>query len=218
VIHVPQAVYTEPFHAFLKCISPLAYGTAPSPFFELIWHGGEWRCASALYLKVPEKKLTLLIAANSRAMSQAFSMGAGTVLNSCVGLEFPRLFLYEPEFGVLGPDIDWTSPPSAYTARLEQVKGSKLEDLFVRTLKIMESVYAYARRPEVTHELFSHAHPVLMPGSMENPYAGKPVLAELLEVGDKFNDGAPFSLEQKTLVHVYAIGEMNADGNTTGHG
>ena len=179
---------------------------------RLIWHGGEWRCASALYLKVPEKDLTLMIAANSRAMSQAFGMGAGTVLNSGVGLEFLRLFVYEPEYGAQGPDIDWTSPSSSYTAELERMRGSDLEDLFVRILKIMESMYAYARRSDVTQELFRHAHRVLLPASLVNPYEETPVIAELVEVGDGFDGSAPFSLDEETLVHVYAIGEMNSDG------
>jgi hypothetical protein len=76
----------------------------------------------------------------------------------------------------------------------------------------MESMYAYTRRADVAQGLFSHAHPALLPVSLVNPYEGTPVLAELVEVGDGFDGSAPFSLDGETLVHVYAIGEMNSDG------
>jgi CubicO group peptidase (beta-lactamase class C family) len=56
---------------------------------RLVWHYGLWPQYSALYLKVPERQLTLLLLANSAGLSDRFSLDAGDVTVS----PFARVFL-----------------------------------------------------------------------------------------------------------------------------
>ena len=56
---------------------------------RIIWHYGSWPQFSALYLKVPERRLTLLLLANSGGLSTPFPMANGDVTAST----FARLFL-----------------------------------------------------------------------------------------------------------------------------
>lgn len=61
---------------------------------KLIWHSGQWPNFSALYLKVPEKNLTLILLANSGALSTPFGLGAGDVTKSPFALTFLRMFAF----------------------------------------------------------------------------------------------------------------------------
>lgn len=57
---------------------------------RLVWHYGYWPGSfSALYLKIPEKRTTLFLLANSDGLSRPYALGDGDVTAS----EFARLFL-----------------------------------------------------------------------------------------------------------------------------
>ena len=56
---------------------------------RVIWHYGQWSQYSALYIKVPERHLTLILLANSGGLGEAFPLGAGDVMVS----PFARVFL-----------------------------------------------------------------------------------------------------------------------------
>jgi len=57
---------------------------------RLIWHYGQWDTFSGLFLKVPGRKITLILLANSSRLSSPFSsLGAGNV----TGSPFANLFL-----------------------------------------------------------------------------------------------------------------------------
>jgi CubicO group peptidase (beta-lactamase class C family) len=57
---------------------------------RLVWHFGVWRDAySSLIVKVPDRRLTLILLANSDGLVSSFSLGAGDVTASL----FARLFL-----------------------------------------------------------------------------------------------------------------------------
>jgi CubicO group peptidase (beta-lactamase class C family) len=55
----------------------------------LVWHYGYWEQFSSLYLRLPQKRLTLILLANSGELSARFNLGAGSVTES----PFARLFL-----------------------------------------------------------------------------------------------------------------------------
>src|SRR5204863_424859 len=61
----------------------------------LVWHYGQWPTFSALYLKVPGRKMTFLALANSTGLSAPFRLGAGDVLTSPFALAFLRAFAGE---------------------------------------------------------------------------------------------------------------------------
>jgi CubicO group peptidase (beta-lactamase class C family) len=60
---------------------------------RLIWHYGQWPQYSALYLKAPERHLTLILLANSGGLSEAFPMADGDVMASPFAKAFVRIFL-----------------------------------------------------------------------------------------------------------------------------
>ncbi|MEO5945794.1 MAG: serine hydrolase domain-containing protein [Chitinophagaceae bacterium] len=73
-------------------LSPYGYGWFIQKYQgnRLVWHYGLQPDAySALYLKIPEKNLTLVLLANSQDLSAPFDLGKGNVLNS----EFAKAFL-----------------------------------------------------------------------------------------------------------------------------
>lgn len=59
----------------------------------LIWHYGQWPQYSALYLKAPDRHLTLILLANSGGLSEAFPMADGNVMASPFAKAFVRIFI-----------------------------------------------------------------------------------------------------------------------------
>ena len=60
---------------------------------RVVWHYGQWPQYSALYLKVPERHLTLILLANSGGLSEAFPLVEGDVMVSPFAKACLRLFL-----------------------------------------------------------------------------------------------------------------------------
>ena len=60
---------------------------------RLVWHYGYWAQFSALYLKVPERGLTLILLANSGELSSPFPLGAGDITKSAFARTFLTLFV-----------------------------------------------------------------------------------------------------------------------------
>ena len=65
---------------------------------KLVWHYGQWPTFSSLLLKVPEKRLTLILLANSTGVSAPFPMAEGDVLSSPFAVAFIRTFVLEDEY------------------------------------------------------------------------------------------------------------------------
>jgi CubicO group peptidase (beta-lactamase class C family) len=62
---------------------------------RLVWHYGYWPDSfSSLHLKVPEKNLSLILLANSDALSAPFRLGDGNVTRSAFANAFLRLFVF----------------------------------------------------------------------------------------------------------------------------
>ena len=87
--------------AWSRYVSPSAgpqpYGLGwfvqPANGVTLIWHYGQWPQFSALYLKVPERNITLLLLANSSDVSSRFQLAGGDVTTSSFARLFLRLFV-----------------------------------------------------------------------------------------------------------------------------
>jgi CubicO group peptidase (beta-lactamase class C family) len=64
---------------------------------KLIWHYGHWGTGfSAIYLKVPEKNLSLIMLANSEALADhQFQVDQGDITNNVFACNFLRLFVSE---------------------------------------------------------------------------------------------------------------------------
>jgi CubicO group peptidase (beta-lactamase class C family) len=59
---------------------------------RLVWHYGQWAQYSALYLKEPDRRLTLVLLANSGGLSETFPMADGDVMVSPFAKAFVRIF------------------------------------------------------------------------------------------------------------------------------
>jgi CubicO group peptidase (beta-lactamase class C family) len=60
---------------------------------RVIWHYGQWPQYSALYIKIPEQRLTLIMLANSGGLGEAYPLAAGDVMVSPFARAFLGLFL-----------------------------------------------------------------------------------------------------------------------------
>ena len=60
---------------------------------RLVWHYGLWPQYSALYLKVPQRQLTLLLLANSGGLNEQFPLADGDVTVSPFARTFLRIFI-----------------------------------------------------------------------------------------------------------------------------
>jgi CubicO group peptidase (beta-lactamase class C family) len=59
---------------------------------RVIWHYGQWPQYSALYIKVPDRRLTLILLANSGGLGEAFPLADGDVMVSPFARAFIGLF------------------------------------------------------------------------------------------------------------------------------
>ncbi len=95
---------------------------------KLVWHFGQWPTYTALYLKIPEKNLTLIILANSDGVSKPFSLGRGNILTSAFALAFLRKFIKPASQSY---DVKWNLDSSAFQNQLKNIEakfGDSLQD------------------------------------------------------------------------------------------
>ena len=125
-----------------------AYGT------RLVWHYGIWPpSASALWLKLPEEGLSLIVLANTDGLSAPFPLGEGDVLTSAFALAFARSFVYPRRTGAELPVVDWKAPEAALVAKLGQVADPVARDLLERELWSRRQVFANAGRWDLANRL-----------------------------------------------------------------
>ena len=60
---------------------------------RLVWHYGFWSSVSALYLKVPEYNINLMVLSNSDRLSKGYGLHNGNILNSPVARSFLKGFI-----------------------------------------------------------------------------------------------------------------------------
>lgn len=91
---------------------------------KLVWHYGYWPDSfSSLYLKVPEKKITFILLANSDGLSAPFRLGGGDVAGSAFANCFLRIFVLEDALGRRLPDPRWSRSNDQFKVEIEQLGG-----------------------------------------------------------------------------------------------
>ncbi len=103
---------------------------------KLVWHTGHWGTGySALYLKVPEKNVSLVLLANSEALvDHEYQIGqvmVDDVVNNVFAANFLRLFVFEDMQGRTLPDPAWTLATGEFSSeltRLSKVSGGYAYD------------------------------------------------------------------------------------------
>lgn len=90
-----QQLAWTPFTSPAGVTLPHALGWFSQPYgaTRLVWHYGYWAQFSALYLKIPDRDLTLILLANSGELSAPFPMGRGDVTKSSFARTFLRMFV-----------------------------------------------------------------------------------------------------------------------------
>ncbi len=90
-----QELAWRPVIAAGGAVQPHALGWFVQQYrgIRLVWHYGFWPQFSALYLKVPERELTLILLANSGELSSSFPLGQGDVTASAFARTFLSIFV-----------------------------------------------------------------------------------------------------------------------------
>jgi CubicO group peptidase (beta-lactamase class C family) len=84
---------------------------------DLVWHYGQLPGYSALFLKIPRKRLTLILLANSSTLSSPFPLQFGQVLFSPFASAFLRDFVVDAK-----AEPDWNASPDVLQAQLTELE------------------------------------------------------------------------------------------------
>ena len=88
---------------------------------ELIWHYGHWGTGfSSIYLKVPDKNLTLIMLANSEALADHQFQVGEDIASNVFACEFLRLFVFEATSGRALTDTNWTQRMTELSREIER--------------------------------------------------------------------------------------------------
>ncbi len=186
---------------------------------RLFWHYGYGTGDSSLFLKVPQKKLTFVILANTYDLSRPFGLGGGNVLKSAFAVEFLKRIALRDMFTHEPPAAGWLQDPDAAAARLEAIPGGdeseKENDVLKELLKWelignwgLNRLMERTERRDAMHRLYRRFFTV-------NPldrYRDLPVLASIEGVKDKHYSTKPFTLEEDKTLRIYAVGEGGSGG------
>src|SRR5262249_48730872 len=89
---------------------------------RLVWHYGYWpESFSSLYVKLPERKIALILLANSDGLSAPFILGAGAGTRSPCAHRFLRIFEREASLGRALPDPRWSQSSDGFNAEIERL-------------------------------------------------------------------------------------------------
>jgi CubicO group peptidase (beta-lactamase class C family) len=94
---------------------------------KLTWHTGHWGTGfSAIYLKVPEKNLSLVLLGNSEALvDHQYQIGqlmVDDIVNNVFVSAFLRLFVFEETQGRQLPDPKWTQDTREFLSELTRLR------------------------------------------------------------------------------------------------
>jgi CubicO group peptidase (beta-lactamase class C family) len=91
---------------------------------KCIWHfGNDPDEFSGTYIKLPEKGLSLILLANSDALSRPFYR-SGILTSSSFVATFLRIFVSEDQVGHILPDPNWSAKPADFANELSRFKKS----------------------------------------------------------------------------------------------
>jgi hypothetical protein len=97
---------------------------------RLIWHYGLTPpSASALFLKLPDERLTFIVLANTDGLSRPVPWHESDALDSLVAQAFYKRFVLAPRYGQPLPAIDWSADSSTVLEAINQVQDESARDL-----------------------------------------------------------------------------------------
>jgi CubicO group peptidase (beta-lactamase class C family) len=91
---------------------------------KLVWHYGQWPIFSGLIMKVPERRLALILLANSAGMSAPFPLAeTGDLLTSPFALAFMRTFVHRDADGRVLAAPAWRLDSASFSGQLAQLEA-----------------------------------------------------------------------------------------------
>lgn len=179
---------------------------------RLIWHYGYYTPSiSTSILKVPDERMTLIVFANTDALSRPFSLGDGDVLASPAAVAFFRMFIYPRKTGKDLPTINWKSSPDTISLRLHEQDDENAIDLYKKELKAYWRIFNAMGQKEIAAGLLK-VYADFFSKKKPSGYQDLPVIAEINNVGDNEYRAAQFTLTENTPVRIYGIGGGNPPG------
>ncbi len=137
-----RALVSERSHAMMEApvvtsdgrTLPYGLGWATQSFAgeRLLWHYGYGNGSSALFLRVPSRKITLIVLANSSNMSESTRLGYGNVLNSPFAVSFLKHFIFASDMPHAGPL--YAGEPPAIRRAIADLRGKKAHPLYFEEL------------------------------------------------------------------------------------
>ena len=123
---------------------------------RLLWHTGRWPpSTSALYLKVPEENLTLIVLANTDNLTIPFdAIGFGDVSKSALALSFFRHFDLPRADGSAPDRVDWSEPRETLVDKLSAVQDERPERYLERELWAFRQAFASVGRDDQVLKLW----------------------------------------------------------------
>ena len=111
---------------------------------RLIWHSGfSPPSTSALFLKLPEQGLTLIVLANTDLLSRQYQAGYGDgndVLGSLVALTFYKRFVLAPAYGQPLLALDRSANSSTVLTQISQVQDQAVRDLLSKEFQARQAL------------------------------------------------------------------------------
>ncbi len=170
---------------------------------DFYWHYGQTKAESALFVKVPSLKLSLVVLANTDKLSQPFALGDGDLLLSPVGQLFYKSFVND-DSSLLNIDYSASNESIIQTLAKRKTSSSTYDDFYNKEVITNASMYRFSN-PQKSKELYKLYYE-LNKGNRP-AFTSQPVLAEIAQVEANQDLAKEFRLTKATKVRVYAVGE-----------
>jgi len=197
---------------------------------EFYWHYGQTQGESGLFVKVPSRKITLVVLANTDKLSQPFPLGDGDLFTSPVGQLFYKYCINEDSMLTL---VDYRRPMAAIRHQLtaseesswkdflpmdvirQQPNASKensWKDFYNKELvaqAAMSIVHGDTARAKQFYDLYAKLNFARIA-----PLPKGQAIVVIRNAGINQDISKTFSLRKSTAVRVYGVGE-NCSGDFT---
>lgn len=173
---------------------------------KFCWNFGCGNNYSSLLIKEPNRQLTLILLSKSEQMNQLFDLQTGNCLNSPFALSFLKTFFFS---GDSLPFIDYQAGYDSIKAKLTATKSTDDRDLYVRELLSYIKMFESLGKSEIGSKLIKLYNDVY-PNEIDYKYVKETPLAEINGVHDSYIIQREFSLNEKTNVRIFAVGEKQS--------
>ncbi len=131
------------------------------------WHAGRWPpSVSALYMRVPDHRLTFIVLANTPNLTTPFPLGDGDALTSTLALAFYREFVFLRRYDASLPVVDWEADEADLVAQLGEITDDDVRRLVQRELWSYRRLFYSVGRVDVVTQL-QHVRDQVFPEAVE---------------------------------------------------